>query len=167
LAAGLWGIANGAIAVGLLVAFGLSLNPKMPHRVRIIWLTLVGGAAGVFLASIPITYFLQRLNYEMRRYIVTNRSLRICSSVVWLQEMTRTFANIQGIGVNANPLERFRELANVEVRSAGGGSQHAYRMPSSGDITKFAGVDNAEVIRDLIVEQLHVYRDSGLGEADS
>jgi len=27
--------------------------------------------------SIPITYFLQRLNYEMRWYMVTDRSLRI------------------------------------------------------------------------------------------
>jgi hypothetical protein len=37
-------------------------------------------------------------------------------------------------------------------------------MPSSGHVGKFAGVDNAEAIRDLIVERLRVYRDSGLGE---
>jgi hypothetical protein len=28
----------------------------------------------------------------------------------------------------------------------------------------FAGVDNAEAIRDLLVERLRLYRDSGLGE---
>jgi hypothetical protein len=31
-------------------------------------------------------------------------------------------------------------------------------------VAKFEGVDNAAEIRDLIVERLRVYRDSGLGE---
>ena len=76
-----------------------------------------------------------------------------------------TFANIQGIRVNANPIERLLGLANVEVQSAGGGgSHHAHGIPSSGHVAKFEGVDNAAVIRDLIVERLRVYRDSGLGE---
>ena len=40
----------------------------------------------------------------------------------------------------------------------------AHGTPSSGHVAKFEGVDNAAVIRDLIVERLRVYRDSGLGE---
>ena len=75
-----------------------------------------------------------------------------------------TFANIQGIRVNANPIERWLGLANVEVQSAGGGGSDAHGAPSSGHVAKFAGVDNAETIRDLLVERLRVYRDSGLGE---
>ena len=160
----LWGIANAVIALGLLAAFGFGYIPRLPPLVRTIWLTLLAGAACLFVASIPITYFLQRLNYEIRWYIVTDRSLRIRSGVVWLQEMTMTFANIQGIRVNANPIERLLGLANVEVQSAGGGSHDAHGTPSSGHVAKFEGVDNAAVIRDLIVERLRVYRDSGLGE---
>jgi membrane protein YdbS with pleckstrin-like domain len=160
----LWGIANAPIALGLLLAFGFSLNPKLPHLVRTIWQVLAASAAGVFVASIPITYFLQRLNYEMRWYIVTDRSLRIRSGVVWLQEMTMTFTNIQGIRVNANPIEQLLGLANVEVQSAGGGGSDEHGARSSGHVAKFAGVDNAAVIRDLIVARLRVYRDSGLGE---
>jgi membrane protein YdbS with pleckstrin-like domain len=162
----LWAIANVAIAVVLLGAFGFSLLPKLPPLVRTVWWALEAAAAGLFLASIPITYFLQRLNYEMRWYIVTDRSLRIRSGVVSLQEMTMTFANIQDIRVNANPIERWLGLANVEVQSAGGGggSKHAHGIQSSGHVAKFAGVDNAAVIRDLLVERLRVYRDSGLGE---
>jgi membrane protein YdbS with pleckstrin-like domain len=159
-----WGSANAAIALALLVAFGFSFIPTLPTLVRTIWLALEAGAVGTFVASIPITYFLQRLNYEMRWYIVTDRSLRIRSGVVWLREMTMTFANIQGIRVNANPIERLLGLANVEVRSAGGGGSDADGARSSGHVAKFAGVDNAAVIRDLIVARLRVYRDSGLGE---
>jgi len=164
----LWGIANAALALVLLVAFGFSLIPTLPPLVRTIWWVLEAAAAGVFLASIPVTYFLQRLNYEIRWYIVTDRSLRIRSGVVWLREMTMTFANIQGIRVNANPIERLLGLANVEVQSAGGGGSgggsHSHGTSSSGHTGKFAGVDNAEAIRDLLVERLRAYRDSGLGE---
>ena len=159
----LWGIANAAIALALLVAFGFGFLPKLAPLARTIWLTLVAGAAGLFVASIPITYFLQRLNYEMRWYIITDRSLRIRSGVVWLREMTMTFANIQGIRVSANPLERLLGLANVEVESAGGGGSSAEGL-SSGHVAKFEGVDNAAEIRDLLVARLRVYRDSGLGE---
>jgi hypothetical protein len=90
-----WGVGNVAIALGLLMAFAFSLIPTLPPMVRTILLAFEAGAVGVFVASIPITYFLQRLNYEMRWYIVTDRSLRIRSGVVWLAEMTMTFANIQ------------------------------------------------------------------------
>lgn len=160
----LWGLGNAAIALGLLGAFAFSFTPKLPPLVRAIWLAVDVGAACLFVASIPVTYFLQRLNYEMRWYIVTDRSLRIRSGAVWLQEITMTFANIQGIRVNANPIERLLGLANVEVRSAGGGGSSAEGEMSSGHVGKFAGVDNAEAIRDLLVERLRLYRDSGLGE---
>jgi uncharacterized membrane protein YdbT with pleckstrin-like domain len=160
----LWGIGNAAIALALVVAFGFSLILPLPRLVRTIWSVVEVGAAGVFVVSIPITYFLQRLNYEMRWYIVTDRSLRIRSGVVWLQEITMTFANIQGIRVNANPIEQWLGLANVEVRSAGGGDTDAHGQSSSGHVGNFAGVDNAEAIRDLLVERLRMYRDSGLGE---
>jgi membrane protein YdbS with pleckstrin-like domain len=160
----LWGIANAATGLVLLAAFGFSFIPTMLPLARTIWLALWASAVGVFVASIPLTYFLQRLNYEMRWYIVTDRSLRIRSGVLWLREITMTFANIQGIRVNANPIERLLGLANVEVQSAGGGGSHENGTPSSGHVAIFEGVDNAVVIRDLIVERLRVYRDSGLGE---
>jgi uncharacterized membrane protein YdbT with pleckstrin-like domain len=159
----LWGLGNAVVALGLLAAFAFSFIPTLPPLVRAIWLGVEAGAVVVFLASLPITYFLQRLNYEMRWYIVTDRSLRIRSGVVWLEEITMTFANIQGIRVNANPLERLLGLANVEVRSAGGGDS-AHGEASSGHVGNFTGVDNAEAIRDLLVERLRAYHDSGLGE---
>lgn len=161
-----WGIVNAVVALVLLVLFGFSIGiTKLPPLVRTIWWTLEGVAVVALVASIPITYFLQRLNFEMRWYIVTDRSLRIRSGVVWLQEMTMTFANIQSIRVNANPIERFLGLANVEVQSAGGGSsKHEHSTSASGHVAKFAGVDDAAVIRDLLVDRLRVYRDSGLGE---
>jgi len=160
----LWALGNAGVAFALSAVFAVTFLSRMPPLARTIFLTVGTCATVIFLASIPITYFLQRLNYEMRWYIVTDRSLRIRSGVVWLQEITMTYANIQGIRVNANPIERLLGLANVEVRSAGGGDYGPHGQMSSGHVGEFAGVDNAEAIRDLLVERLRVYRDSGLGE---
>jgi len=159
-----WAAANAAIALLLVAAFGFSFAPKLSPLARSIVRSLVMFSAGLFVACIPVTYFLQRLNYEMRWYIVTDRSLRIRTGVLWLREMTMTFANIQGIRVNANPIERWLGLANVEVESAGGGGPHTHGATSSGHLAKFEGLDNAELIRDLLVDRLRAYRDSGLGE---
>jgi len=158
-----WGFGNALVALGLLVMFAFSFIPTLPPVVRMVWRILDAGAALLFLTSLPITYFVQRLNYELRWYIMTDRSLRIRSGVVWLEEITMTFANIQEIRVNANPIERLLGLANVEVRSAGGGTD-AHGGHSTGHMGRFAGVDNGEAIRDLLVERLRAYRDSGLGE---
>lgn len=163
----LWAIANMAIALALLVLFRFSFAPTLPPLVHTIWLALESVGACVFAASIPITYFLQRLNYEMRWYIVTDRSLRIRSGVVWLREMTMTFANVQGIRLTANPIEGLLGLANLEVQSAGGGASQAHGTPGSGHVAKLEGVDNAAAIRDLIVERLRMYRDSGEKTVDA
>jgi len=48
----------------------------------------------------------------------------------------------------------------VEVQSAGGGSEKG----GGGHVGRFKGVSNANAIRDLMVERLRQYRDSGLGE---
>ena len=117
----------------------------------------------MFVASIPITYFLQRLNYEMRWYIDHRPQLAHSQRRCVASGDHDDLCQHQGIRVNANPIERLLGLANVEVRSAGGGDT-AHGEPSSGHVGKFAGVDNAEAIRDLLVERLRVYRDSGLGE---
>jgi uncharacterized membrane protein YdbT with pleckstrin-like domain len=160
----MWAITNAAILLSLLVLFAAGLAPGLPALLRTIWLVLGAGVMGVFVMSIPITYLIQRLNYQLRWYIVTDRSLRIRCGVVAVQEITMTFANIQGIRVTANPIEGWLKLANVEVQSAGGGGSQAHATPSSGHVAKFAGLDNAELIRDLLVERLRVYRDSGLGD---
>jgi uncharacterized membrane protein YdbT with pleckstrin-like domain len=163
----LWGIANMVIAVGLFATLRFSSIPTLPPLVRRIWLALLAGGAAVFVASIPITYFVQRLNYKMRWYIVTDRSLRIRSGVVRLREMTMTFANVQGIRLTANPIEGLLGLANLEVQSAGGGASQAHGTPGSGHVAKLEGVDNAAAIRDLIVERLRMYRDSGEKTVDA
>jgi hypothetical protein len=80
-----------------------------------------------------------------------------------MEEITMTFSNIQEIRVTAGPLQNLLKIADVEVRSAGGGS--GGKQGDEGHVGRFEGVSNSNAVRDLMVERLRRYRDSGLGEA--
>jgi membrane protein YdbS with pleckstrin-like domain len=160
-----WGFIQCCIAfpvLGALIAITVgSRAANTPYLARYIlgalgWLLTLAYAGQFF-----VSFFLVRLNYEMRWYIVTDRSLRIRYGVWKLEEMTMTFANIQQINILQGPLQRVLGIANLEVTSAGGGGSQI-----RSHVGYFEGVDNALQIRDLILERLKRYRDSGLGDPD-
>ena len=135
----------------------------------LIWFIKVAGFA-LFLGQIPFTYMLRRLDYELRWYMVTDRSLRIRTGLVRLQESTMSFANLQQVEVQQGPLQRLLGLADVHVQSAGGGggdhdSRHGKELDSL-HTGIFHSVDNATEIRDLILERLRHFRQTGLGDPD-
>lgn len=138
----------------------------LPHVGWIIpLLTLLKGIAViVVIAQLITTYVMQRLAYELRWYIVTDRSLRIRAGIWNLQETTMSFANLQQVEFSQGPLQRLLGLADLHVQSAGGGEQkEGSQKGESLHTGVFEGVTNAKEIRDLILTRLRDYRDSGLG----
>lgn len=136
-------------------------------------LTVVEGLSVMtYLIQIPVTYAIRRLEYEQRWYIVTDRSLRLRTGIWKVQEVTMSFANLQQITVTQGPLQRALGLADVRVQSAGGGGGGGSGEPGHGQrgdslhLGHFHAVDHAEEIRDLILERLRQYRESGLGDPD-
>ena len=85
-----------------------------------------------FVGQAALTYFSLRLNYEMRWYKVTDRSLRIRAGVWNVHEMTMTFANVQNISITQGPLERLFGISDVRVETAGGGGGTAVPMGRAG-----------------------------------
>jgi uncharacterized membrane protein YdbT with pleckstrin-like domain len=170
-----WGLKQTAAAgiLAALILLGPFYSAGIPARVwpewvRAIWLVIEGVIVTGFLVQLPLTYAAQRLGYEMRWYIVTDRSLRIRSGIWAVEELTMTFANIQQVNLTQGPLQRLLGIADLEVASAGGGGRKA-RKPGAGvsaHQARFQGVDNAEAIRGLIQERLRQYRDTGLGDPD-
>jgi membrane protein YdbS with pleckstrin-like domain len=139
-----------------------------PWAFPLIWFAKVAGIA-LYLAQIPFTYALRRLDYELRWYAVTDRSLRIRAGIVAVQESTLSFANVQQVVVSQGPLQRLLGLGDVRVQSAGGGGGDAHEGKGHGDslhTAVFHGVDNAAEIRDLILDRLRLFRASGLGDPD-
>jgi hypothetical protein len=136
----------------------------------LIWVLKLFGFA-LYFAQIPFTYALRRLDYELRWYIVTDRSLRIRTGLVRLQESTMSFANLQQVEVKQDPIQRLLGLADVHVQSAGGGGgghqgHKQGQMHDSLHTGIFHSVDNATEIRDLILERLRQFRQAGLGDPD-
>jgi|CXWL01.1.fsa_nt_gi membrane protein YdbS with pleckstrin-like domain len=122
-------------------------------------------AIATFLLSLPFTYALVRLEFEQHWYIVTDRSLRIRTGVLALSESTMSFANLQQVEVKQGPVQRFLGLADVRVRSAGGGD-HGEEEGQPLHTGVFHSVENAEEIRDLILARLKAFREAGLGDPD-
>jgi membrane protein YdbS with pleckstrin-like domain len=139
----------------------------LPERAfPLLWILKVVGIA-VYLIQLPLTYAVRRLDYEMRWYMVTDRSLRLRHGVWKVSESTMSFANVQQVDVSQGPLQRLLGLANVKVKSAGGGTGHEGKSESDDMHTGlFHSVTNASEIRDLILERLRRFREAGLGDPD-
>lgn len=159
----------GAVFALTAVARGLSDAPTLVRSVisamEILGLIALVGSIVVSLATL-------RLDWEMRWYMVTDRSLRIREGIWNVHEMTMTFANIQNISISQGPLQRLFGIADLRVQSAGGGgSMQPEGKGSDGQgrdlhVGWFRGVDDPQAIRDLVLARLKALRDSGLGDHD-
>ena len=125
----------------------------------------------VLVIQMPVTYTMVRLDYEMRWYIVTDRSIRIREGVTSVREMTMTFANVQNLAIEQGPVQRLLKISDLRVRTAGGGGgehsdEEIEKLAGSLHIGYLRGVDNAKEIRDSILDRLRRLKDSGLGDPD-
>ena len=151
--------------------FLINVAARSPELARFTgWRWIELWAWTVFIAQLPFSYMLLRLDFEMRWYILADRSLRIREGTLVMREKTMSYANIQNISIRRNPLQRIFGLATVAVRAAGGGSGASeHKGGGSGSHTHeamFEGVDNADEIRSILRERIRRYRDSGLGDPD-
>ena len=147
----------------------VTMTSKMPPWTFTLLWTLKIIFFFVYLGQAAVTYAILRLDYEQRWYIVTDRSLRIRSGLWSVQEMTMSFANLQQVALSQGPLQRFLGISDVRVQSAGGGGggTHGQKgQDASLHTGVFHGVENAKEIRDLILERLRLFRETGLGDPD-
>lgn len=155
---------NGKLAVDLAHLFA-----KIPPEwFFLVWLVHII-AVLAYLTQLVLTYAALRLDYELRWYVVTDRSLRIRTGLWSVQEMTMSFANLQQVVTSQGPLQRLLGIADVRVQSAGGGGAVAPgHQAQSGSLHAgyFHGVENAAEVRDLILARLRQFRESGLGDPD-
>src|SRR5262249_53997698 len=125
---------------------------------------------GVLLLGL-LGYFITRLEYDMRYYLVTDRSLRIRQGVWTLTEVTLTYANVQHLEIRQGPIQQMLGIADLIVKTAGGAVIAAPQQPGqfgqrTGHRGVFRGIDNAEEIRAQISDLLRRYRDAGLGDPE-
>ena len=139
------------------------------------WMGVALGFAvfGITLLLTIVKYFLIRLDYDMRYYIVTDRSLRIREGALLIHEATFTYANVQNLKIHQGPIERLLGISNLVVETAGGagGKSEGKRGPGAfphmhGHQGVFRGIKNPAEVRDQILALLKGYRDAGLGDPE-
>lgn len=139
----------------------------------VVWLLRIIEIFGIAAVALRFVFgsMLVHLDYELRWYMLSDRAIRIREGITTVREKTMALANIQNISIKQGPLQRLLGIADVEVKTAGGGGE-------SGDSHKrgaraepmhvgyFRGVANAEELRDLVREGVRRQRDAGLGDPD-
>jgi membrane protein YdbS with pleckstrin-like domain len=169
------------LALQLLVHFASMGTALMIELIGWVLTPVPGGKAVLAMASalvISITaavmvarYFLIRLDYDMRFYVLTDRSLRIRRGAWVIEESTYTFANVQNLTIHQGPLERLLGLTHLQIDTAGGGVQKASREHGDGlqHRGRLEGIDptTAVELRDRILKLIRSYGDAGLGDTPS
>lgn len=173
----LWGLAQIGALTGLFTVLAAISNLQQRLDQPTILLLLHAAEAfawASYIVQLPVSLAALRLDFDLRWYILMDRSLRIREGIFSVKEKTMTFANIQQISIRRNPLQRLLGLADVQVRTAGGGGSsggggHFAGGGHAGEGMHeafFRGVDNPEEIRTAIRERVRLHRDSGLGDPD-
>jgi uncharacterized membrane protein YdbT with pleckstrin-like domain len=122
---------------------------------------------GLVLAfTLAFGFVVIRLDYELRTYLITDRSLRVREGALHVRELTLSYVNVQNVTLEQGPLERLFGFANVVVETAGGGGQ-VQQAGSTGHRAVLRGLTDAEAVRDLIrARLLTVHKTAGLGDAE-
>jgi len=154
-----------------LVMFYLNMDKQGRHPISLLLLIVIIAALVLYaLFQTLLSYLALRLDYELRWYKVSDRSLRIREGVMNVRELTMTFANIQNLEIIQGPIQRLFGIADLKVESAGGasvispGNGGSVGNIQSFHIAYFRGIENAVEIRDLMRSRLEKIRCSGLGD---
>ncbi len=169
----LWGLRQALGLIGIMAFLGFwnnTVGRRVPDHVNLLVMVSEWAGIALFLAQLPITYMMVRLDYEMRWYIVTDRSLRIRKGLFQVNEATLTFANIQQITVLQGPVQRLMGIYDLQVTTAGGGSSGGHSSQHGQGTSMhqgfFHGIANAPEVRTMMLERLRHLRDTGLGDPD-
>ena len=147
------------------------LNPFIGYGVAMVPLIIkyrtVGAAIAVALFVLQCTVIgfalvVTRVDFELRHYLVGDRSLRVAQGAWKREEVTLSYANVQNIEVNQGPLERLFGFKSLTISTAGAdttpGQQNSH-------LVQLVGLENADELRALILGMLGHHKDAGLGEA--
>lgn len=169
-----WGLKQLVAIVGVFWAiyfFSFLTAQDIPNFA--LWMMRIGEAFAVaaLVFNAVLGWMIVRLDYDLRWYMLSDRAIRIREGIITIREKTIALANIQNIAVKQGPLQRFLGIADVEVKTAGGGGSSGEggkkgHVAEPLHVAYFRGVDNAGQIRDLLREGVRRQKDAGLGDPD-
>ncbi|MCC7012711.1 MAG: PH domain-containing protein [Planctomycetes bacterium] len=126
------------------------------------------GLLALVLALFSVLFFCARVDYELRYYVLTDKSVRVRHGAWIVDEKTITYSNVQNVRIVQGPLQRMFGISDVRLDTAGGGaSVEAQKHGNTGHGVALAGIENAAEVRDEILGHLRRRAGgAGLGDAD-
>lgn len=103
-----------------------------------------------------------RVDFELRHYLVGDRSLRVAQGAWKREEVTLSYANVQNLEVTQGPLERVFGFKSLTISTAGADTTPG---AENSHLVTLVGLEQADDLRALILGMLKQQRDSGLGDA--
>lgn len=139
---------------------GLAVVPGMAKLKG--WAIVIALLAVVLeLISLAFALVTARVDFELRHYLVGDRSLRVAQGAWTREEVTLSYANVQNIEVTQGPLERLFGFKSLTISTAGADTTPG---AENSHLVTLVGLDQADEVRQLILGMLKHQRDSGLGE---
>lgn len=151
----MFGLLGQVIGTGVIAVAAVAKLGGAGVAIAVLLLLLEAGVVGFALVA-------TRVDFELRHFLVGDRSLRVTEGALTRREATLSYANVQNLEVTQGPLERLFGFQNLTVTTAGA-DQAPGTTENSHSVT-LVGLSNAEEIRTLILGMLHQRKDSGLGE---
>jgi membrane protein YdbS with pleckstrin-like domain len=157
----------GVLLAALVKAWALGVLAVVAvAKLKLLGLLVAVPLALLLLFLVGLTAVATRLDWELRDYLIGDRSLRVREGALVQREVTLSFANVQNVEVTQGPLERLFGFKSVKVTTAGGSHNPYKKELWNAHEAVLAGLTNAEEIRELIMDALRRRRDAGLGDDD-
>jgi len=130
------------------------------------WVLVEFFGLAMLLAGAALNFFVITLDYRLRWYVVTDRSLLIREGIWNQREITLTFANVQNVSVTQGPVERLFGISEVVVTTAGGATKTEAQQGTSvlGHEGRLRGLADAHRVRDTILALMRKHKGAGLGD---
>ncbi|MEZ6098778.1 MAG: PH domain-containing protein [Pirellulaceae bacterium] len=150
-----------AIDLGLIVAW-IALVVAMP----LVGILVAPLAWAIIILPDIVAYIAIHLRYDTTWYVLSDRTMRIRRGIWEIHETTITYENIQNVSVRQGPVQRYFDIADVLVETAGGGAavKSHEGVTIAGHHGLLEGINNAEEVRDLILAAWRNSRSAGLGD---
>jgi membrane protein YdbS with pleckstrin-like domain len=113
------------------------------------------------LVGIAFALVTTRVDFELRHYLVGDRSLRVAQGAWTREEVTLSYANVQNIEVTQGPLERLFGFKSLTISTAGADTTPG---AENSHLVTLVGLEQADEVRQLILGMLKHQKDSGLGD---
>ena len=115
-----------------------------------------------------VALFLLRIDFDLRYYVVTDRSLRVREGAWTVAEKTLTYANVQNLRIVQGPIQRLFGISDLRVDTAGGGgSRKGEKHGEAGHTATLAGIENARLVRDRVLAHVRALQpNAGLGDLE-